>query len=75
MKSYEDTKDANLREPSPEPNPEYPDEVSFDLCFLEEGKLRTANSHNAFPYFKIRVIKYEWHHEKTCLQVEASNLV
>ena len=29
MKSYEDTKDANLREPSPEPNPEYPEEVSF----------------------------------------------
>ena len=36
MKSYEDTKDANLREPSPEPSPEYPEEVSYYLCFSED---------------------------------------
>ena len=29
MKSYEDTKDANERAPSPELSPEYPEEVSF----------------------------------------------
>ena len=29
MKSYEDTKDANERAPSPELSPEYPEEVGF----------------------------------------------
>lgn len=29
MKSYEETKDSNEREKSPEPSPEYPEEVSF----------------------------------------------
>ena len=31
MKSYEDTKDANERAPSPELSPEYPEEVGFIL--------------------------------------------
>ena len=33
MKSYEDTKDANEREPSPQPSPEYPEEVCLLLSF------------------------------------------
>ena len=34
MKSYEDTRDSNEREPSPDKGPDYPDEVSCNTKLI-----------------------------------------
>lgn len=69
MKSYEETKDNNEREPTPPPGPDYPEEVKFSLwhisCFVS----------NVFPCYSVKAFRNRFQKVKISFKQKLSYLI